>query len=1060
MSTSPTLLRGARRRSNVTPVPGAVLLAVLLGSGSAFADDEGASGDAAGTASPGEGAGRAESGSAGPGGPQPNDAPEPSPAPAASPEASLPPPPPPTPDTPRRPLLPAPALLDAALPQYPEAALQVGAEGAAAVLFTIDDVGATTTVEVLADPGHGLGEAFAASVRDAIWESPAPEARGAAYVVTHRFVLPEEVRARFAPADPPPEPADELTEMPLLVEQRPARYPEEAKARSVPGTVTLQLDVSDGGTLDAVELLSASPAGFGFEEEAVRAVWGYRFKPAMAGPAPVPVRITYTYQFQVEERVVLEDATTPEAGAQIDPEGPVNLQGFVRERGTRRPLPGVEVLVEDLSHSVVADDRGYFEFRGLPAGLHRVLVAVPGYETFETEEEILPGQATDVVYFVRESPLGVPETIVRVKAEKKEVTQRQIRVETIERVPGTFGDPVKVVQNLPGVARAPFDFGLLLVRGSGPEDSGPHIDGIRVPALFHFGGLRSIVTPILLDGIEFLPGGYGPAYGRLTGGILDVQTRTRYEDQIHGMVQADLIDASVAITGPIRKKGDPKDIGGFVVAARRSYLDVLLPALAPATLDLSNIILPRWSDVQGKVTLRPNDVHNVSLVGYWSQDRAGTRVEDPGVPTAEASQGDIGLSTDFWRVTADWKARPSDRFENRLLVSIGDDIQSFDVGQFANVDIETFWWMVRDEARIKVDDHLRLRTGVDFIASAWDFEFDFGSFDVRTLGDDPNVEREALTLADSDVGLGPAVFAEAGLTFAEERVQLFPGVRLDVYTVPEAFGFATVDPRFSFRVLPDPKKRLNLKGSVGVYHQNPQGYEILDVTGNTDLQAEVSVQATGGVEIDFTDFLSLDVQGFYKRLDKLVVFSQGGVSEGGSDSAWVNTGDGHIWGAEVFLRFEEWKNFEGWVSFTYQRSQRRDAPDEDFYWYDFDQPIILDVVASYQLPYGFRIGGRFRYTSGNPETPITDSLYDSDSDSYIGIGGTYNSGRLPSFHALDIRIDKDINFRRWKLSFYLEIMNIYNHKNPESTVYNFDYTEKTYLYGLPILPNLGFKAQF
>ena len=96
------------------------------------------------------------------------------------------------------------------------------------------------------------------------------------------------------------------------------------------------------------------------------------------------------------------------------------------------------------------------------------MVAIPGYRRFETEEEVIVGQATEVVYFIREAPLGVPETIVRTTREKKEVARRSISIETIERVPGTFGDPVRIVQNLPGVARSPFDFGLLLVRGSGP----------------------------------------------------------------------------------------------------------------------------------------------------------------------------------------------------------------------------------------------------------------------------------------------------------------------------------------------------------------------------------------------------------------------------------------------------------------------------------------------------------------------------------------------------------------------------------------------------------------
>ena len=982
----------------------------------------------------------------------------------------------PTPPSPQPTLFPLPTLLDALPPVWPEAAAAVGSEGLAAVLFTLDARGAVVSTEVLRDPGAGLGGAFATSLKDAVFEptpiepgTPAIEDRR--YVATHRWELSAEQRARLHPPDPaappPPEPEDELTSMPLLVQQVPAIYPEAAREAGITGSVTLELDVSDRGTLDDVRLLSASPAGWGLEVAAVRAVWQYGFQPAFAGPAAVPVRITYTYRFELETRVIVEEDTQAGTTEQIDLEGPVNFTGFVRERGTRKPLGGIDVLIEDLSHSVLTDERGGFEFRGVPAGLHRVLVAIPGYEKFDTEEEVVVGRATDVVYYVRESPLGVPETIVRTRAERKEVAQRTIRIETIERIPGTFGDPVKVVQNLPGVARSPFDFGLLIVRGSGPEDSGVHIDGIRVPQLFHFGGLRSILTPILLDNIEFFPGGYGPAYGRLTGGVLDVGTKRHYEDSVHGLLQADLIDASVAVTGPIPRKGGKENLGGFVVAARRSYLDVVLPALAPSTFDLSRTIFPQWTDVQGKVAVRPNKDHDISLLAYWSQDRAATRIEDPGVATNQSTQGDFSVSTDFWRVNLDWSARANDRVSNRLLFAVGQDVQRYAVGQFADVEADLFWWMLRDEARLQVDEHLSLRLGVDAIVSKYDFSFEFANFDVRTFGNDPNVEREPLSIGDEGWAFGPAGFAEARLSFLEDRIKVIPGVRVDGYAIPGQFGFATVDPRFSFRLSPDlPWKGgvksglVDIKGSAGIYHQNPQGYEISESTGNTELLPEESFQFSLGTEFQFTDFLSLDVQGFYKRLDKLVVFQSGDVTTGGSDAAWVNAGDGHIWGAEVFLRWEEWKNFEGWISFTYQRSRRRDRADEDWYWFDFDQPIILDVVASYKLPYGFRVGGRFRYVSGNPQTPLLDSIYDSDGDSYIGLYGGYNTDRLPNFQALDIRIDKDIVFPTWKLTVYLDIQNVYNHKNPEQTVYNFDYTEKAYLYGLPILPNLGFKAQF
>jgi TonB family protein len=965
-----------------------------------------------------------------------------------------------------------PQALDTPPVPYPPAAREAGLGGRAVIELQLDSNGVVIAAELLDDPGHGLGTAALAAAREVVFDSPPAE--GPAQELRRYFYRVEFVPPQPSPPpdsaaadddagddEPAPEMADELTVLPQLTREQQPDYPEAARQAGVQGEVLLELDLLDTGVLSAVRMLRAEPSGWGLELAAVRAAWKMRFSPAYAGEVPVPVRITYTYGFTLEEVVVETIADSPEEGEAIDLDGPVNFSGFVRERGSRHALSGVDVLIADLEHTTSTDDRGYFEFRGIPAGLHRAIVAVPGYHNFETQEEIQTGEATDVIYFLKERPRGVPETIVRTQREKKEVARRTITIETIERVPGTFGDPVRIVQNLPGVARSPFDFGLLLVRGSGPEDSAAHIDGIRIPQLFHFGGFRSIVTPILLDSVDFYPGGYGSRFGRLTGGILDVRSKTRYEDELHGLVQADLLDASAAITGPIRRKGDKKRIGGFVVAARRSYLDLVLPAIIPAdTVDLGRIVFPQWTDIQGKITLHPSRDHDLSLLAFYSQDRAMSRSEDPGSAENDSTQGEFSFRNDFWRTNLSWTARKDKILRNDLTLSVGQDIQRFGLGQFATIDALAFWFLLRDEAELYLADWIELAFGTDIILGKYDFEFLFNSLDLRTLGSDPNAEREELLLADSNIGFAPALFVEGRFKLADQRIRITPGLRVDQYLVPGQFNFVTLDPRLSFRLTPDLKRRVDIKGSAGVYHQNPQGYEVLDATGNTSLDPEESYQFSLGTEIQLTDFLSVDLQGFYKRLVDLIVFDQSAALDDGFGSAWVNSGEGHIYGMELFLRWETHLSLEGWVALTLQRSMRRDRPEWDFYWYDFDQPVILDIVASYRLPFGFRIGVRWRYTSGNPETPIIASIYDSDADHYTPLQGEYNSERLPAFHALDIRIDKDFNFRRWKLTVYLDMLNVYNRKNPESRIYNFDYTEQTFLYSLPILPNLGFKAQF
>jgi hypothetical protein len=119
----------------------------------------------------------------------------------------------------------------------------------------------------------------------------------------------------------------------------------------------------------------------------------------------------------------------------------------------------------------------------------------------------------------------------------------------------------------------------------------------------------------------------------------------------------------------------------------------------------------------------------------------------------------------------------------------------------------------------------------------------------------------------------------------------------------------------------------------------------------------------------------------------------------------------------------------------------------------------LNILVSYELPKHWTIGGRFRLTSGFPYTPIASSVYDSDLDRHIGVASTrINSKRLPLFHQLDLRVDKEWVFDDWKFGMYLEIQNVYYAKNAEGLVYNYDLTKTSYITGIPFLPVLGFKG--
>ena len=206
----------------------------------------------------------------------------------------------------------------------------------------------------------------------------------------------------------------------------------------------------------------------------------------------------------------------------------------------------------------------------------------------------------------------------------------------------------------------------------------------------------------------------------------------------------------------------------------------------------------------------------------------------------------------------------------------------------------------------------------------------------------------------------------------------------------------------------------------------------------------------------------MDATVFYKDLFELVSRSNDVVERNGETvpEIYNNEGIGRVYGLELLLRHELTNNFFGWVTYTLSRAERLDSGESDYRPFQFDQTHILNVIASYRLPRNWEVGGRWRYVTGNPTTPVIGAVFNSDADAYQRVFGPFGSARLPAFHQLDLRVDKSWIYDTWILNLYMDIQNVYNRANTEAIRYNFNFTETQPQQGLPVFPALGIKATF
>jgi TonB family protein len=789
--------------------------------------------------------------------------------------------------------------------------------------------------------------------------------------------------------------------------------------------VPLVLDVDTQGHVSAATVIE--PQGHGFDEAAVTAARALVFEPATRDGKPVPARIKFRYAFA--------------------PPAP-RLTGRVARQFSDTAIDGARVIVRDAAgaeHTTSSATDGTWTIPGLTPGRVHITVTSEGKLPQESDEELAYGEETNVVIRLS-SPAPPPpppvdggaepilDVVIKGDRPPREVTKRTIGEEEMEHSPGTRGDALLSLQNLPGVARPPPFSGALIVRGSAPQDTNIFIDGTNIPLVYHFGGLSSVVPTELINKIDFYPGNYSAMYGRGMGGVVDVGIRDPQKDGYHGLAELDLIDARLVAEGPIA--------GGwtFLAAGRRSWFDLWLgPILKAAGADVT--VVPRYYDYQLEVQKDINPHSSFRLLFFGSNDELDlvSQTSNSSNPTFG---GDIGFNTSFWRLQARYENKLSANTELRLLASYGED--SVDLGFGTNLINTTLHPLAsRLELSQKILPNITANVGVDLVYEPYDLTLQLPP---PTPAGEPSGGPGQLPIQSSTSGtlFLPGAYSELEIA-PWQGGRIVPGLRVDYDSVTKDWDVA---PRISARQdLTRNFPRTTLKAGVGVFDQPPTPMETDPRLGQVGLSSNRSTHYDLGVEQEFTREIDLSLDTFYKSFENQV--------EAGSG----NSGSGFAYGVEWLLRYKLDKHFFGWISYTLSRSERRVDPTQAYSLFEFDQTHVFTILGSYKLGRGWRVGMRFRLTSGDLYTPSYYGAYDASVGAQLAVSPETPYGtRLPVFEQLDARVDKVWTFARWKLSWYLDVQNIYNAKNPVGISYNYNYTQSTTVNGLPILPILGLRG--
>ena len=663
-----------------------------------------------------------------------------------------------------------------------------------------------------------------------------------------------------------------------------------------------------------------------------------------------------------------------------------------------------------------------------------------------------------------ESLQTIDVTASRVLLATAGASQTFLDREDVQRMPHLADDAVRMLKVLPGVTGGDFS-AALNVRGGRREEALLTIDGAEIHNGFHFrdiDGALSVLDTHLVQGIDFITGGMTAEYGDYMSGVVGLQSRRPSPDDEY---RNSLGISFVSLYG--RTSGNfADDRGSWLFSARRGFLDVLTERV----VDDDEQLTPRYIDVFSAVTLEVGERSSLAARLLMSDDDLKFITDDAGDDIDSAGTGrsaHLWLEFDHgWTDTLQMNTLLSVASVNQQRDAVGTDEFRFgDVhsdNDFRFLDLKQDWsWQLGDR-------HLP-RWGFNVNRQEGDYDYTLvSSIDDPLLGPAPIVATYGTEM---DTRVNKFGTYASWRTRVTDAVTAEAGVRWDNYEYPDHQKFDVVSPRLNLVYAFGNDNELRAAWSV-VYQ--PQAVNELQVEDNVEqfFEPERSEQIVVGYTRQFARGLSLRVDVYDKeysdlrpRFENLLDPIQL-IPEGAVDRIRIDASEARARGVEFTLRREAERGLSGWISLSLAEAEEQ--VQGEWQSRSWEQQQTLAFGSSWTgAKWNVSLAGLFH--SGTPTTFLgieSTSLPGGGTD-VDGVVGERNAEHLAPYTRVDLRANRDVQLRKSRISFYLEVTNLLNSKN-ECCIEHFhaEQGRNGYFlvtetgYWLPMLPSFGFQWDF
>lgn len=763
------------------------------------------------------------------------------------------------------------------------------------------------------------------------------------------------------------------------------------------------------------------------------------------------------------------------------------ISGIVVDASTLSPLPYANIVMKDIKGGYMSDANGKFEIKTLtPAILYTSYI---GYETSQTE--ITPTDSF-ILIKLNSNAYSLQEVTVfsRTSNQIDTLNFMKFKNEQIELLSGFSKDLYRSLQMMPGVSNNNELSAKYNVRGGTFDENITFINGVKVTEPFHmrYEPLISVgIFPIdVVDKINFSGGGFSAKYGDALSSVLDVTYKRGNNKALAGIINASLLDFGLLLDGPINSKCT------YLFAVRKDYTKYVLRM---TNQDPNNDI--SYYDIHAQLDYNITPLNSIRFNCIYSVDNFRYKPKTTSVYynaqfydnkkqiyKAEATQlytKDLDMNYSNKLISLQSNNKLSDKISNECIVSYYqayDNYKSdylyyttrnFEVDKkyyyqstlykLANKYLTTDIFEVQDHLKYYLTPHNSILIGMNYQNLNYNsntkaIKSDFSRLNLFNF---PDTLNNTIISGDTLVGK-PKTYKVGG--YIENRwqinktVQLNIGCRFDYFDMNRDFD---INPRLSMGFnLPND---INIRAAWGIFSQMPtfnQFKFMAPTSANTKNQK--AQHYILGISKRFDKNTVIKIEPYFKYYQSVIpaerlpntdlIYSLADAAKGAT---------GYAKGVD----FEFQKNFNKvsiWLSYGYLIAKEKLKNGIEYPRYS-DQRHTFSFSMSYYLSKKWEFNFKYFYGSGYAYTPQVLTA----TAPYRWLPQEKNSGNLPAYKRLDIRISRKTELFKKPLLIYLDVLNILNAKNIYSFDYKYDAIENPWIETLtllPMIPSIGVSYQF